>query len=160
MTKIKLKNNEIDFYDRLIGLSVLKRINPFLKEKKELILYLFFGVLAFLVSVGSFAVCVSLFSINELISNVISWILAVLFAYFTNKKYVFQSQTTNMKQVITEIIRFFSGRIITLIVEEAIIFIFITTLGFNSIIIKVIAQIVVIVLNYIVSKFFVFKKKT
>ena len=121
---------------------------------KEIIIYLFFGVLATIVSIVSFYLFYRVLGIHELISNIISWICAVLFAYYTNSEWVFNNENITD---ITTIIKFFSGRLFSLLVEEIILVIFVTKLHFDGVMVKVIAQVVVIVLNYIISKWFVFK---
>lgn len=147
-----------DIFDKIMKLPVLQIFNPFYKKYKEVLLYLFFGGCAFIISIGSYAIVNVKFGVNELLANIISWVLAVIFAFFTNRVWVFQSATDSVKAFGIQFASFVGGRILTLVVEEAIIFIFITVLGFNSILIKVIAQVVVIILNYIISKFMVFKK--
>lgn len=126
------------------------------KKYEEIIKYLFFGVLTTLVSILSYALFTRLFSINYLISNVLSWILAVLFAFITNKLYVFKSETTN---IFKELIKFFEFRILSLLIESVIMYLFVDVLNLNDMIIKIIAQGVVIVLNYVFSKVFVFQSK-
>ena len=112
-----------------------------------------------MISVGSFILLHRILTNNDLINNVISWIFAVLFAFFTNRKWVFGS-TQKGKNIWLEMIRFFAGRLSTLGIEELIILIFITWIGFNSTLVKIAAQFVVLILNYIVSKIFVFSKKS
>jgi len=96
--------------------------------------------------------------INELIANILSWVIAVLFAFFTNSKWVFATCIDTKRKLMKQIVSFFGGRVLTLVVEETILFIFITNLEYPSIIIKIIAQIIVIILNYAISKKIVFKK--
>ena len=145
-----------DIFDRLMHLPVLRIFEPFYKKHKEVLLYLLFGGLTTLVSIATFALFMAL-GLNELIANVLSWILAVLFAYVTNRTWVFVSEAETTGAVAKEIASFFGGRVATLLVEEAILAIFITWLGFPAIWVKVAAQVIVIVLNYVISKFFVFK---
>ena len=147
-----------DIFDRIMRLPGLKKLQPFYKKYKEQLLYLFFGGCTFLVSIFSYAIMNRGFGINELIANVISWILAVIFAFFTNRIWVFQSPTQGLVPFLRQMLNFFAGRLATLGVEELIILIFITMLGFKSMVIKVIAQIVVIILNYVISKVWIFKK--
>jgi len=118
---------------------------------------LFFGGCTFIISVGSFTILNVIFKVNALIANVISWVLAVLFAFFTNRTWVFQKLTDTISAFGKQFLSFVSSRIATLVIEEVIIFVFITLLGFNSVGVKVIAQIVVIVLNYVFSKVYVFR---
>ena len=96
--------------------------------------------------------------INELIANILSWIITVLFAFLTNRIWVFDSPTSGVQDFLKQMAAFFGGRIITLVVEEAILLVFISILGFNSMIVKIVAQIIVILLNYIISKLIIFKK--
>ena len=130
-----------------------------LKKYREQILYLVFGALTTVVSIGSYALFNAVFGINELIANVISWILAVLFAYVTNRRWVFCSSAKTKKEILTEMASFFAGRLATLGMEELILFVFITCLGLNSIAVKIIAQVIVLVSNYVISKLLVFRKR-
>ena len=147
-----------DIFDKIMMLPGLRILNPFYKKNKEVLLYLFFGGLTFLVSVISYAYFNVTLGINELVANIISWVLAVAFAFFTNRIWV-QAPTETVSQFLMQLIRFFMGRVATLVVEEVILLVFITILGFNSMAVKVIAQVIVIVLNYVISKLVVFRKK-
>lgn len=153
-----MKQNDKDIFDRLMSLRIFARLYPFYKKNKSVFLYLFFGGLTTVVSIGSFVVCNMFFLINELISNAISWILAVTFAYITNRIWVFNSNAKG-KSIVREVVTFFSGRFTTFIVEEIILFIFITLLSFNGLVVKTLAQIFVLVSNYFISKVFVFSEK-
>ena len=146
-----------DIFDKIMELPILKIFNPFYKKNKEVLLYLFFGGLTFCVSIASYAYFNLVLDFNELVANVFSWILAVLFAYITNKIWVFQAPVSSIRDFLKQIFSFFGGRLATLGVEEVILFVFITCLNWNSMIVKVVAQIVVIFLNYIISKLWVFK---
>lgn len=126
---------------------------------KEVINYLFFGGCTFLVSVVSFYLFNKVLFLNEHFSNVLSWILAVLFAYVTNKTCVFESKTTSKKELLKEISSFFTARLLTLGIEELILFIFVNIFKFDAMIVKIFAQVIVILANYVLSKLFVFKKK-
>lgn len=144
---------EKDIFDRIMELPVLRIVNPFYKKNKEILLYLFFGGLTFLVSISSYAVFNIRIGWNALTANIASWMLAVAFAYVTNRTWVFESSTDRGSNLIKEITSFVGGRIATLVFEELILFIFITELEMNSILIKIVAQVVVIALNYVISKF-------
>ena len=126
---------------------------------KEIVLYIIFGILAFLVSISTFSLFIDILHLNEHVSNVLSWIITVSFAYITNKKWVFESSVQGYSEVVKEVVSFFGGRIITLIIEEIILFIFITVMHLDSHYVKIAAQIVVIIMNYIISKLWVFKKQ-
>lgn len=130
------------------------------KEHKEGINYLIFGGLTTVLSLAvyyilTFTILNPKNAIELQIANVISWIVGFLFAYFTNRKYVFESKTNNVKG---EFFKFFLSRIFTLILDMVIMFLFVTLLHFNNKIMKIVSQIIVIVGNYILSKFIVFNK--
>lgn len=148
---------EKDIFDKLMELPILRIFNPFYKKYKELLLYLFFGGLSFIVSIATYALFNVGMNINELIANVLSWIITVMFAFLTNRVWVFQSTTNGVAEFVKQMLVFYSGRVITLVVEEVILLVFITWLGFNSMLIKVIAQVIVILLNYVISKLVVFR---
>ena len=148
-----------DIFDKLMKLPVLNIFEPFYKKNKEMLLYLFFGGLTFVVSVVTYGFFNIGMGLNELIANVMSWVLAVLFAFATNRVWVFQAPTHTITEFLKQMLSFFGGRVVTLVIEEIILLVFITWLGFNSMVVKVIAQVIVIVLNYVISKFFVFSEK-
>lgn len=148
-----------DIFDKLMKLPGLRLLTPFYKKYRELLLYFFFGGCSFIISILSYSIANVTLGINELIANIISWILAVMFAFFTNRIWVFQGKTDSKKEFAIQMVSFLGGRIVTLIIEEAIILIFITLLKLPSIPVKIAAQIVVIFLNYIISKLWVFRKK-
>ncbi len=133
-------------------------IKEFGTKYKEVLLYLIFGGLTTVISIATFALFYYYWDFNEVIANVLSWVLAVLVAFSTNRSWVFSAPTEGASAFIKQMTAFFAGRLATLGIEEAIILVFITWLGFNAMIVKVIAQVVVIVLNYVISKFLVFRK--
>lgn len=136
----------------------MKKIKELFLKYKEVISYLFFGGCTFLVSIISFYIFNKVLSFNEHISNIISWILAVAFAFVTNKVFVFESKAKEKKTVIKELISFVTARLLTLGIEEIILFVACNLLNIDALIVKIIAQVVVIVSNYFLSKLFIFKK--
>ncbi|MFZ2230686.1 MAG: GtrA family protein, partial [Agathobacter rectalis] len=118
-----------------------------------------FGNMTFIISIASYAVFNVALGINELIANALAWVFAVLFSYITNKRWVFRVSTPTKTAALVQMFAFFSGRFFTLIIEETIIFVFITMLSYPSMWVKLAAQVVVVVLNYIISKLFVFKNQ-
>ena len=148
--------NKKDIFDRIMSLPGLRRLYGLYTKWKSVLLYIFFGGLTTIISVCSFILFDTMCS--ELIANIISWILAVTFAYFTNKIWVFRSSAKG-KAMWQEMMTFFSGRLITLGLEEAMLLVFVTWLQFNGAMIKVIAQFVVLVSNYLISKWITFKKE-
>lgn len=135
-----------------------KKINIF-KKYNELIKYLIVGFLTVLITILSYYICTLFLNPNNPIQlqvcNIISWISAVIFAYYANRIYVFKSENTNK---IKEAIIFITTRIITLLLDMLIMFIFVSSLSINDKISKLISQFIVIVANYIISKYIVFKK--
>ncbi len=159
MESVSFGSEKKDIFDKIMGMALFRWVEPFYKKYKEVLLYLFFGGLAFIVSIVSFYLLIKNTAMNELVANLLSWIITVTFAYLTNRIWVFDAATDNKRELLNQIWKFYSGRIVTLIIEEVILFVFISWLGMNSIFIKIIAQIVVIVLNYVISKLFVFTKE-
>lgn len=125
---------------------------------KEIMLYIVFGVLTTIINLGSFFIMNSILKWNENISNFIAILLAVLFAYITNKDLVFHSKAESIKEKFQEFCKFMLGRAFTMIVE----FVgglFLFKLPIPNIISKATLTIVVIILNFFISKFFAFKSK-
>lgn len=147
-----------DCFEQLMHLKGFNIFKSFYKKNKEILLYVFFGGLTTVVSVASFFVANDILNIDVLIANIISWILAVTFAYVTNRVWVFGSKAVG-KEIIKEGVSFYVGRLTSLGIEEAILLIFVTLLSFNGVIVKVIAQFVVLLMNYFISKLLVFKNK-
>lgn len=136
----------------------MSKIKELYFKYKEVINYLFFGGCTFLVSIISFYLFNKVIGFNEHVANIISWVLAVSFAYITNKKYVFESKTSEKKDLLREIGSFVSARLLTLVMEELILLIGVNFMHIDSMIVKIVAQVIVIVSNYFLSKLFIFKK--
>ena len=130
-----------------------------LSEKyKHYIYYCFFGVLTTLVNVVVYWIVAHLMSIATVPSSIIAWVAAVSFAYITNRKWVFESENTKALDIIREIVYFFSCRLGTGVLDWIIMYVSVDLMHINDLIMKITANIVVIVLNYIASKFIIFKK--
>lgn len=137
-------------------------INKILTEYqkyKEIINYIVFGGLTTLVNVIVYFIFSRLFNIDEIISNVTAWILSVLFAYVTNKIFVFESKTKNIKQIIKEIVSFFGCRLLSGGIDIGVFAVMVKCLQMNDGISKVITQVLVIIVNYIFSKLIVFRNR-
>ena len=134
-------------------------MNPLLKYG-ILIFAALIGVLTTIVSLLTYYLLVStVFDPNNAIelqiTNIISWIVCVTFAYFTNRIYVFKvDNEVNAKEVIS----FYASRLSTLFIDMLLMFVFVTLLSFNDKVVKLAVQVIIIILNYILSKFIVFKK--
>lgn len=142
---------------------------------REVLSYLLFGALTTLVSLVTFWLPDKLFSLigyqgivhyvtgsaknfAYIEANVISWICAVLFAFVTNKRFVFESRATDKKTVLREFATFVGGRLATLLVDTGLMVLFVTALSFPEMLAKIVVQVVVVVLNYFISKWIVFRK--
>ena len=143
----------------------MQNIKGIYLKNKEIINYLIFGVLTTVVSLATkylllFTILDASNAIQLQVAVITSWIAACLFAYITNRIWVFESKS---KEIIKEMIKFFSARLFTLGLEMLIMFIFVTALGLNSngwvIVWTLVAQVVITIGNYILSKLIVFKKK-
>ena len=128
------------------------------KKYEEIINYLIFGVLTTLVSVITYFIFAKILNINYLISNIIAFIISVLFAFITNKLYVFKSKDKSKNKVIKELISFISSRLFSFGVEMIIMYILVSIMKIDDMLVKLINQVVVVILNYVLSKLFVFKK--
>ena len=146
------------YLDSLRRVKGLGKALDLLKEHREVILYLIFGGLTTLVSIASFWLGHDALGLNEHVSNVISWILAVTFAFLTNRRWVWPQERMPLGALLRQAASFYAGRLFTLIVEEVILYVFVTRLQWDSLIVKAVAQVIVIALNYIISKLIVFRK--
>ena len=138
---------------------------------KELITYVIFGVLTTLVNFFAFWLFTKILGEElYLINNAIAWVVGVIFAYITNKLFVFESKSWNLKLIAKEITGFLGARIFSFLVEEGGMFLFITVLGLGEkfltilnltitgqFIVKILLAVIVVVMNYVFSKFFIFK---
>lgn len=154
--------------DKMIDVFVKdEKLNEKIKKllNKETVLYLVFGVLTTAVNFIVYFPLYFLFKqpLGEAVAvntaTPLAWFFAVLFAFITNKFFVFESKTTEKKLLLKEITAFFGGRLFSLLFEQVWNNVTILRLGMNAIIAKLIAQIVIIVMNYFISKLLVFTNK-
>lgn len=133
-------------------------IKKWIETYKEVIAYLFFGVLTTLVNFVIYFMCTKLFAVNYLLANALSWAGAVAFAYVTNRIWVFQSKNYGVRAIFKEMIAFVGCRLFSGAMDMAIMFIGVEVLGISDDVTKLLTQVVVVVLNYIFSKMIIFKK--
>ncbi len=152
------KEQKEDIFDRMMHLPLLRPLEPFYRKHKQLLMYLLFGGLSFFLNFFLFFAIDKLTDINALVNNIICWIACVLFQFFTNRTWVFDGRTTGPRAFFRQMALFFGGRLFTLGVEELILFLFITWRGLNAAGVKLAAQFIVIILNYVISKGMVFRK--
>jgi putative flippase GtrA len=148
-----------DIFDRIMSLPVLNIFEPFYTKHKEGLMYLFFGGLAFFLSIFLFWFMDSVLHMNAVLNNTIDWIICVAFQFFTNRTWVFDGHVETKGEFLKQAGSFTAGRLFTLVVEDIIILVFINILGFPSMPVKLAATFIVIALNYVISKLIVFKKK-
>ncbi len=132
--------------------TVVKKMN------KEVILYLFFGVLTTAVNFLVYFLVLKL-SDNYVFSTTMAFIVAVIFAYVTNKKYVFENVTSSFKKLLDEFFRFVTSRIFTYIIDVLGMILLIEYLSHGEVVSKIAVNIVVVGINYILSKIYIFKKE-
>ena len=148
----------------------MNKIKELFQKYKTVIAYLFFGVCTTVVNWVAYILFMTLFSslgmngeLNIVISNVISWIFAVIFAFITNKLWVFDSKSFEKKKLFYEIWTFVSARLVTLLIETGILYLAALIFGSDNNIVnitwKIITSVIVVVLNYIFSKLIIFRKK-
>ncbi len=151
----------------------MKKIKELVLKYKELITYVFFGGLTTVVNLIVFKLSgMVLGDERYLISNTIAWIVAVIFAFITNKLWVFESKSLSAKVLFKEIPSFFAARVLSFIIEEIGLFVLVDLLGFSKyslnvmsieisgeMISKLILAVVVVIFNYFCSKLIIFKKK-
>lgn len=126
---------------------------------KEVIFYGIFGIFTTFVNVGTFFVLNTLLHVEENLANNIAIILAVLFAYFTNRKLVFHSEASSWKEKWIEFFKFILGRAVTMVIESVGCALLFAYAPIPTLVSKCIMTVIVIILNFFISKFFAFKKK-
>ena len=137
---------------------MLLKIKKLLEKYRSEIIYLIFGVLTTLVNYIVYRPCLHYLH-SASVSNSIAWVFAVIFAYLTNKPFVFQSHDWSMKVVAPEFVKFVGTRVASWLVETGILFLAVDMLQWNGIVWKLITSVLVVVLNYVGSKLLVFRGK-
>lgn len=127
-----------------------------IQKNKEIIMYLIFGVLTTVVNIVVYYLFSNIIHMNYLFSNAMAWFLSVLFAYITNRKYVFNS---NSEQIFKEALSFFSSRLATGLLDMFLMWFLVNFNLLNDVLSKIVVNVIVVILNYILSKLIVFKNK-
>ena len=138
----------------------MEKINKLIKKllDRDVILYIIFGILTTLVNFVTFYILNSLMKVNANISNLVAIPLAILFAYFTNRKWVFHTEAKGFKENFNEFCKFIAGRAVTMIIEFfGCMLLFMIPIP--EIVSKLIVSVIIIILNFFISKFFAFKQK-
>lgn len=139
-----------NLYDKLLSLF---------QKYRETILYLVFGGLTTLINIGSYWLLTSVFAVDFMAANALAWLISVLFAFVTNKLFVFDSKSLAAALVLKEFMMFVGARLFSGALDMGIMYLFVDILRFNDMVIKVLSNILVIIVNYILSKLIIFKKK-
>ena len=137
----------------------MEKIKELYKKYKEIIMYLIFGGLTTLVNIVAYFILARLLNIETVASTIIALIVSILFAYITNKIFVFESKTNNKKDLLREMISFFACRALSGVMDVAIMYVTVDLWHFNDIIMKIISNIILFIVNYVFSKLIIFKKK-
>lgn len=136
-------------------------LKKYWEKYKHLVAYLFWGVVTTIVNIGAYQIMSPIWHWNYELSTVIAWFLSVLVAYFTNKVWVFGSHYTTVKAFFIELVQFFFYRGLTLLMDMAFMWVGISLLGLKSplqqLVLKTLDNVVVVIANYIFSKWLIFK---
>ena len=138
---------------------MLQKLRNLICKYWDILSYLFFGGLTTVVNYLVYLPCYNLLGFSATVSNIIAWVVAVAFAYLTNKPFVFKSHDWSMKTVGPELAKFVGCRIGSGLLETAIIFVAVDWLQGNGNLWKLVTSVLVVILNYVASKLLVFRKK-
>lgn len=138
---------------------MIQNIRKLIEKHWDIVSYLFFGVCTTIVNYLIYIPCYNVVHLSATVSNMIAWVVAVAFAYLTNKPFVFKSNDWSAKTVIPELTKFVSCRIGSGAAETLVLFLAVDLLGWNGNLWKLVTQVMVTVMNYIGSKLLVFRKK-
>lgn len=136
----------------------MQKVWSLIKKHWDIVSYLFFGVLTTLVDFLIYFPCFNLLGMSALSSNALAWVAAVIFAFVTNKPFVFGSHDWSRKTVIPEAMKFIGSRLGSFLVQELILFVTVDWIGCNGNVMKLLVSVLVIILNYVASKLLVFRK--
>lgn len=147
------------FKDLKKALTSIKEFKIFLKKYSEVISYLFFGVLTTLINLATFWILSTVFNLETIAATIAAWIIAVAFAFITNKIWVFKSKTKTNQETTKEAIMFVIARLITLGIEVFLMWLMVDNFKQDKLIWKLLCNIITVILNYLFSKLIVFKEK-
>ncbi len=134
------------------------KLKDFYSRYKGIIKYVIFGTVTTVLNVVTYHLLYSIFKAPNTLAVVIAWIISVAFAFITNKLFVFESKSWDKKVAKKQALDFLVCRILTGVLEVALMFLLVDILRLNGTVMKLITNVIVIILNYIASKFVIFKK--
>ena len=137
----------------------MSRVKELIIKHKAIIFYALFGVLTTLINWVTYYLCYNTCNIPNVPSTIIAWVTAVIFAFITNKIWVFDSRSFDKKTMLRETLTFFAARVATGVLDVGIMYLTVDVLKMNSALWKLLSNITVIIINYILSKLIIFKKK-
>ena len=138
---------------------MIQKIRTLIEKHWDIVSYLFFGVCTTIVNYLVYIPCYNLLGMSASVSNMVAWVVAVAFAYLTNKPFVFKSNDWSAATVVPELTKFVGCRIGSGVAETIVLFLTVDLLGWNGNIWKLVTQVMVTVMNYVASKLLVFRKK-
>lgn len=136
----------------------MDKLKELLTKYRAFLLYVFFGVGTTLVNILCYYFCYHLAGVSNVVSTIVAWLLSVFYAFVTNRRYVFHSKAKGFRAVAEEMLSFFACRAATGALDVAIMYLAVDCMAWNSLLWKVISNVIVIILNYAASKLFIFKK--
>lgn len=139
--------------------ALIEKLAALYRRYKETLLYLVFGGLTTLINIAAYWLLTAVFSVDVMVANALAWVLSVLFAFVTNKLFVFESKSLAVSLVLKELGLFVGARLFSGALDMGVVYLFAVRLRFNDLVVKVLSNIIVIVVNYILSKLIIFKKK-
>lgn len=138
---------------------MISKVKALIVKYWDILLYLVFGGLTTLVNIVTYWLCAHVLHVTTVPSTVIAWAAAVAFAFFTNRKWVFHSTVSDAEGILKEAAAFVSCRLLTGLFDVACMFVFVDFLHWNDLFVKIADNVIVVILNYIASKLFIFRKK-
>lgn len=137
----------------------MDKLKSLYAKHRDAVLYIIFGVCSTVVNIVVYYICAHPMGLSTTLSAVIAWVFSVVFAYVTNKIFVFRSKTGSLSALFKEITNFVAARLATGAMDLVIMFVFVDMMHVNDMLVKIASNVLVVILNYILSKLFVFKNK-
>lgn len=128
-----------------------------LEKYKSILMYLFFGICTTVINIVTYWIFYIYLDFPNILSTIFSWIISVLFAYITNKLWVFESRSFDKQVLSHEIPTFFGARLLSGVIDLGIMFVFVDILFSPAMVVKFISNVFVVIFNYIASKLVIFK---
>ena len=138
---------------------MIPAVRALLQKHREAVSYVFWGVMTTLVNYAAYFLLRSILHVPLVSTNTAAWAVSVLFAYFVNKLFVFESKSWAWRVAVRELWQMTASRLVSLGLETGILWLFVEELRCSEVIVKLCANVLVVVVNYVLSKFIIFRKK-